>query len=131
MISYYAKNDEFYGYFDIVDEYTDIELSISLEKNLKMRGILYVKINILDTQKLDKNNTNNIYSYSIPSEDNHDYKMETDKTLGTISLNIRNLPRINDVEKKHKFIRGLFYIQIIRKQFEPIPKEEPDINTRS
>ena len=37
MISYYAKNDEFYGYFDIVDEYTDIELSISLEKNLKMR----------------------------------------------------------------------------------------------
>ena len=130
MISYYAKNDEFYGYFDIVDEYTDIELSISLEKNLKMRGILYVKINILDTQKLDKNNTNNIYSYSIPSEDNYDYKMETDKTLGTISLNIRNLPRINDVEKKHKFIRGLFYIQIIRKQFEPIPKEEPDIKDK-
>ena len=130
MISYYAKNDEFYGYFDIVDEYTDIELSISLEKNLKMRGILYVKINILDTQKLDKNNTNNIYSYSIPSEDNYDYKMETDKTLGTISLNIRNLPRINDVEKKQKFIRGLFYIQIIRKQFEPIPKEEPDIKDK-
>mgnify|MGYP007056262551 CR=1 FL=1 len=61
MISYYAKNDKFYGYFDIEDDYSDIELSITLEKNLKMNAELYVKINILDSQKLDKNNTNILY----------------------------------------------------------------------
>jgi len=32
MISYYAKNDKFYGYFDIEDGYTELELSITLEK---------------------------------------------------------------------------------------------------
>ena len=123
MISYYAKNDEFYGYFDIVDEYTDIELSISLEKNLKMNAELYVKINILNYQKQEKSNNSNIYMYSIPNEENYDYKMETDKTLGTISLNMRNLPKLKEEEKNAKFIRGLFYIKINRIKFEPIQEE--------
>ena len=123
MISYYAKNDEFYGYFDIVDEYTDIELSIALEKNLKMNAELYVKINILNYQKQEKSNNSNIYMYSIPNEENYDYKMETDKTLGTISLNMRNLPKLKEEEKNAKFIRGLFYIKINRIKFEPIQEE--------
>ena len=123
MISYYAKNDEFYGYFDIVDEYTDIELSISLEKNLKMNAELYVKINILNYQKQEKSNNSNIYMYSIPNEENYDYKIETDKTLGTISLNMRNLPKLKEEEKNIKFIRGLFYIKINRIKFEPIQEE--------
>ena len=130
MISYYAKNDEFYGYFDIEEEYTNIELSISLEKNLKMSAELYVKMNTLNINKLDKSNNSNIYSYSIPSEENCDYKMETDKTLGTISLNIRNLPKLNEEDKKNKFIRGLFYIKIKRKNFEPIPRADPDIKDK-
>ena len=130
MISYYAKNDKFYGYFDIEDEYSDIELSITLEKNLKMNAELYVKINILDSQKLDKNNTSIKYLYSIPSEDNYDYRMETDKTLGTISLNMRNFPQLNDNEKNYKFIRGLFYVKINRKIFEPIPREDQDVKDK-
>ena len=34
MKSYFAKNNVFYGYFDIMEDYSDIEISISLEKNL-------------------------------------------------------------------------------------------------
>ena len=49
MKSYLAKNNEFYGYFDITDEYSDIELSLFLEKNILMSAELYVKINIIDT----------------------------------------------------------------------------------
>ena len=124
MLSYYAKNDEFYGYFDIVDEYTDIELSISLEKNLKMDAELFVKINVLNYQKSEKSNNSNVYMYSIPSEENCDYRMETDKTLGTISLNMGNLPKLNDEDNNTKFIRGLFYIRINRKNFEPIQRED-------
>ena len=52
MKSYLAKNNEFYGYFDIIEEYSDIELSISLEKNLRMSAELYVKINIIDIKKI-------------------------------------------------------------------------------
>ena len=130
MMSYYAKNDEFYGYFDITEEYTDIELSISLEKNLKMNAELFVKINILNIDKLDKSNSSNIYIYSIPNEDNYDYKMETDKTLGSISLNMRNLPRLKEEDKKNKFIRAVFYIKINRKEFIPIPKAEPEIKDK-
>ena len=130
MMSYYAKNDEFYGYFDISDEYTDIELSISLEKNLKMDAELFVNINILNTNQLDKSNNSKIYIYSIPSEENYDYKMQTDKTLGTISLNMRNLPKLTEEEKNKKFIRALFYIKINRKEFVPIPKAEPEIKDK-
>ena len=61
--------------------------------------------------------------YSIPNEENYDYKMETDKTLGTISLNMRNLPKLKEEEKNAKFIRGLFYIKINRIKFEPIQEE--------
>ena len=130
MMSYYAKNDEFYGYFDITEEYTDIELSISLEKNLKMNAELFIKINIINIDQLDKSNNSNLYVYSIPSEDNYDYKMKTDKTLGTISLNMRNLPRLKEADKKNKFIRALFYIKINRKEFSPILKAEPEIKDK-
>ena len=85
MKSYFAKNNEFYGYFDITEEYSDIELSVSLEKNLKMNAELYVKINVIDNSKsenvIKKNDQSVLYVYSVPSEKNYDYKMVTDKTL--------------------------------------------------
>ena len=130
MMSYYAKNDEFYGYFDISDEHTDIEISVSLEKNLKMNAELFVKFNILEMNKLSKINSSNIYFYSIPSEDNYDYKMVTDKTLGTISFNIRNLTKLNEGSKNKKIVRGLFYIKINRKNFVPIQKAEPEVKDK-
>ena len=127
MKSYFAKNNEFYGYFDIMEDYSDIEISISLEKNLRMSAELYVKINVIDTIKsnkmIKKNNDSIYYIYSMPSDENYDYKMVSDKTLGTISLNIRNFPTLSDEEKRTKFIRGLFYIRINQKEFIPIPYE--------
>ena len=127
MKSYFAKNNEFYGYFDIIEEYSDIELSISLEKNLRMNAELYVKINVIDTIKsnkiIKKSNDSIYYVYSMPTDENYDYKMISDKTLGTISLNMRNFPKLSDEEKQTKFIRGLFYIRINQKEFVPIPPE--------
>ena len=127
MKSYFAKNNEFYGYFDIMDEYSDIELSISLEKNLQMNAELYVKINTIDAKKknkiIKKGNNSTYYVYSIPSDENYDYKMITDKTLGTISLNMRNFPKLSEEEKSDKFIRGLFYIRINKKEFVPLQNE--------
>ena len=127
MKSYFANNNEFYGYFDIIEEYSDIELSISLEKNLRMNAELYVKINVIDTIKsnkiIKKSNDSIYYVYSMPTDENYDYKMVSDKTLGTISLNMRNFPNLSDQEKKTKFIRGLFYIRINQKEFVPIPPE--------
>jgi hypothetical protein len=135
MKSYFAKNNEFYGYFDITDEYSDIELSISVEKNLKMSAELYVKINVIDTKKINVNNKKNsdslIYAYTMPTDEQYDYKMITDKTLGTISLNMRNFPTLSDEEKKTKFIRGLFYIRINQKEFIPLPNEEDDGNEKN
>ena len=127
MKSYFTNNNEFFGYFDIPEEYSDMELSISLEKHLKMSAELYVKINIIDTKKsnkvIKKNNSNTYYIYSVPSEKNYDYKMITDKTLGTISLNMRDFPTLTLEEKKSKFIRGLFYISINQKEFTPLESE--------
>jgi hypothetical protein len=135
MKSYFAKNNEFYGYFDITDEYSDIELSISVEKYLKMSAELYVKINVIDTKKINVNNKKNsdslIYAYTMPTDEQYDYKMITDNTLGTISLNMRNFPTLSDEEKKTKFIRGLFYIRINQKEFIPLPNEEDDGNEKN
>jgi len=127
MKSYFAKNNEFFGYFDMPEEYTDMELSLSLEKNIKMSAELYVKINIIDSKKtnnvIKKNNNSIYYIYSVPTEENYDYKMVTDKTLGTISLNMRNFPTLTVEDKKTKFIRGVFYIRINKREFTPLPNE--------
>ena len=132
MKSYFAKNNEFYGYFDITEEYSDIELSISLEKNLRMSAELYVKINIIDITKnnniIKKNNDTLYYIYSIPTDENYDYSMITDKTFGTISLNMRNFPQLSPEDKKTKFIRGLFYIRINQKEFVPLVNENDNDN---
>jgi hypothetical protein len=68
----------------------------------------------------------NLYHYSYPSEENYDYHIPTDETLGTLSLNINNLPRLNSEEKKTKFIRALIYVKLNEANFEPIhPFEGP------
>jgi hypothetical protein len=67
----------------------------------------------------------------MPTDEQYDYKMITDNTLGTISLNMRNFPTLSDEEKKTKFIRGLFYIRINQKEFIPLPNEEDDGNEKN
>ena len=124
--SFYARRNRFYGYFDIVDDYSDIELSFSIDRNILLSADLYVKINIIDTTnklKLKEGQSVNemsLYHYKYPSEESYDYYKPSDETLGTISLNLNNLPKLKPEEKSTKFIRGLIYIRLKEENFEPI-----------
>ena len=124
--SFYARRNNFYGYFDIVDDYSDIELAFSIDRNILLSADLYVKINIIDTTKKVKvkegQNINemSLYHYLYPSPENYDYYMPSDETLGTISLNMNNLPKLKPEEKSTKFIRGLIYVRLKEENFEPI-----------
>ena len=123
---YAVRGNRFYGYFDISENYGDVEISLSLEKNILLSADLYVKINIVDTTKKLKvkegQNINemNLYHYSYPSEDNYHYHIPTDEILGSLALNIQNLPKLKPEEKSTKFIRALIYVRLNEENFEPI-----------
>ena len=124
--SFGVRGNKFYGYFDITEDYGDLEIALTIEKNIFISADLYVKINIVDTStrlkvKEGENvNQMNIYHYSYPSENNYDYHVPTDSVLGTLSLNINNLPKLKPEEKTTKFIRALIYVNLNRENFEPI-----------
>jgi hypothetical protein len=124
--SFYATRNIFYGYFDVIDDYTDIELAFSIDKNILLSADLYIKMNIVDTNKKLKVkegqvvNEMSLYPYSYPGPDNYDYYMPSDETLGTISLNLNDLPRLKPEEKSSKFIRGLIYVRLKEESFDPI-----------
>ena len=133
---FYVVNQEFFGYFDINEEYNDVEFSLSVEKNLEMFADLYIKINVIDRNKItiikkikenkDKREDEfSFYHYSLPTIENYDYMATTDKTIGKISLNINNLPKLSeeDLQKGNKIIRALFYVQLNTKNFKPIAEE--------
>ena len=125
--SFYARRNNFYGYFDIVDDYSDVELSFSIDRNILLSADLYVKINIIDTTKKikvkegEKVSEMSLYHYIYPTPETYDFYMPSDETLGTISLNMNNLPKLKPEEKSTKFIRGLIYIRLKEESFEPIP----------
>jgi hypothetical protein len=110
----------------VVDDYSDIELSFSIDKNILLSADVYIKMNIIDKNKKLKpkegQNVNemSLYHYNYPGPDNYDYYMPSDETLGTISLNINDLPRLKPEEKSFKFIRGLVYISLKEENFDPI-----------
>ena len=124
--SFYARRNNFYGYFDIVDDYSDIELSFSLDRNILLSADLYVKINIIDTTKKikvkegQKLSEMSLYHYTYPTPETYDFYMPSDEILGTISLNINDLPKLKPEEKSTKFIRGLIYIRLKEENFQPI-----------
>ena len=131
--NFYVVNQEFFGYFDINEEYDNMEFSLSVEKNLKNYAEVFIKMNIIDKNEITqlKKNPNkrndefSLYHYSIPSQDNHDYYSKTDQTLGKISLNLNKLPRLTqeEIEKGNKIIRGLFYVRMGTIDFQPIKEE--------
>ena len=128
--TFYVVNQEFYGYFDINEEYDNIEFSLTVNKNLRLFAELFIKINIIDKNEITqikknpnkKNDEFSLYHYSIPSRENYDFMSITDKTLGTLSLNLNKLPRLTqkEIEKGNKIIRGLFYVSIGTLSFQPV-----------
>ena len=130
---FYVVNQQFYGYFDITEEYNDIEFSLSVENNLRLFADVYIKINVIDKKKFTeikkseekKLDEFSLYHYSLPSQINYDYIATTDRVLGKLSLNLNNLPKLSEEElqKGKKIIRGLFYVYIGQTNFEPTPEE--------
>ena len=131
---FYVINQEFYGYFDISEEYEDVEFSLSVERNLKFYAEVYIKINVIEKDKITQikkneekmNDEFSFYHYSLPSTGNYDFTAVTDKILGKISLNINNLPKFSEQElmKGNKIIRALFYVQLGKLNFEPVQEEK-------
>ena len=50
--NFYVINQELFGYFDINEEYNDVEFSLSVDNNLKYFAELFIKINIIDKAKI-------------------------------------------------------------------------------
>ena len=88
------------------------------------------KITQIKKSEEKKNDEFSFYHYSLPTTDNYDYRATTDKTLGKISLNINNLPKLSeqDLIKGNKIIRALFYVQIGTLNFDPVPEENNEIS---
>ena len=138
--SFYVVNQEFYGYFDINEEYTDVEFSLWVQNNLKMFADVYMTINTIDKFELTplkknqkkKDDQFSIYRYNYPSPEKYDQRSTTDKTLGKISLNLFNLPKLKeeDIKTGRKFVRILFFVQLGQTHFESIKEENVDDNNR-
>ena len=97
------------GYFDIYDEYDSVEFTLSILENMHLiQGTVYIKINDLEKKYGEgKSYTND---YSLPSENNYEYKESTDPYLGTLSITIDNLPKVN--KNDDRIIRALFLVKI-------------------
>ena len=103
--SYIVNDEEFYGYFDLLDKYEDIVLSVMI-KNPNDTAKLYIKYDLYDLsiENLDDNK----HKLDIPNEGNHDLKAETNKLLGSITLKIPQLPK---EKRQNKKCRVLFLIE--------------------
>ena len=113
--SYLINKNLMYGYFDIARDFSNVEISLSLEESNKKYASVYAKILIItkDPKNFISDNPDEKSKHQeIPSYKNYDYKGETDEILGTLNLNLENLPIIKDEERGIKFVRVLFTIKI-------------------
>ena len=117
--SYLINNNYMAGYFDIHEEFSNIEMSLNIEEFTQKRAYIYVKVLVLskDATKINSvNGEDKLYHYEIPSNINYDYKGRTDSVLGVANININNLPILKENEKDKKFIRAVFSVEVIKKR---------------
>ena len=128
--TFYARRNNFYGYFDITNDYTDVEIALSIENNILLAADLYVKINIVDTTQKwkqkegTKGNEMSLYKYILPTPENYDFFQTSDEVMGTIALNLNHLPKIKPEEKDTKFVRVLLYARLRDETFRPLKPME-------
>ena len=125
--SYLINKNLMSGYFDINNEYSNVEMSMSLSEYSQKKATVYVKVLVLskDAKKMSStDDKSKLLHYEIPSKDNYDYKGKTDDVLGVININLNNLPIIKESEKDKKIIRVLFSIEI--KKFGRRRKQSSD-----
>ena len=124
--SYLVNKNFMAGYFDINNEYSNVEMSLSLDEYTQKRAIIYIKVIVLskDAKKVSPlNEEDKLYHYEIPSYSNYDYKGKTNGILGALNININNLPILKDNDINNKFIRALFSIEIKRFRNRRRPKQ--------
>ena len=108
-----------YGYFDIAQDFSNVELSLSLEERNIKSVTVYAKILVINKNAKDILSTDaKNYHQEIPSSSNNDYKGKTDDLLGTLNLNLENLPIIRDSEIGNKFVRVLLTFKVSKKKTE-------------
>ena len=113
--SYLINKNFMSGYFDINNDYSNVEMSLSLEEYTQKRAKIYIRVLVLSKDAKQMSSTEDrdkLYHYEIPSNSNYDYKAKTDDVLGVININMNNLPIIKENERNNKFIRAIFSIEV-------------------
>ena len=117
--TYLIKNDNLYGYFDIYQDFQNVEVSISLSDFAQKIATVYIKLIVIekDSKKIGTANTESkLYHYEIPGKFNFDYTSKTNKYLGTMNININNIPIPKSPDKQ--FVRALFNV-ITERDYSP------------
>ena len=113
--SYLITNNQLFGYFDIYRDFQNVEMSISLHDFTQKIAKIYIKLVVIEKNSrhiFSGNRQDRLYHYEIPSYYNYDYSSKTNNYLGTMNININNLPIIKPEEVDKKFVRALFKIEI-------------------
>ena len=130
--TYYVKNRILYGYFDIFEEYSSVEISIYLKEYSSKKAVTYLKLivdnKIKKTNEIGENDKDKLKHYEIPGVNNYDYTAKTDNYLGAMNINIDNIPIIKEELKKTKIVRALFVIHIFNRYNLPYGYENNNKN---
>ena len=138
--TYLIKNDNLFGYFDIYREFQNIEMSISLNDFSQKIATAYIKAIVIEKDFKTINSANReerLYHYEIPGKYNYDYTAKTSKYLGTMNININNLPIISPEKQSKSVVRVLFHIELQKDYSFPVttgdniyPNRNNNINTQ-
>ena len=114
--TYYIKNKIMYGYFDIFEEFSSVEISVYLKEYISKRAVIYLKLivdnKIRKSNSIDEKEKDKLKHYEIPAFNNFDYMAQTDNYLGAMNINIDNIPTIKEELKNKKIVRALFVINV-------------------
>ena len=127
--TYLVKNDNLYGYFDIYQDFHNVEMSISLNNFAQKVATVFIKLIVIekDSIKINKGNREDrLYHYEIPGKNNYDYSSKTNQYLGTMNINLNNIPNLKNPDKQ--LVRALFNIEVQRDYSKPSAPR--DINSQ-
>ena len=131
--TFLIKNYQFFGYFDIINEYKNIEINLNIFDSFNYKANLYLNINYLESNKNENNLNDNNYNYILPSKNSYQFKTQTEPILGNLNLIISDYENKNNNNK----IRAIFLIEIekinvninLHDEYEiPQKKRENDLN---
>ena len=105
------KKNKFFGYFDILNTYKNIEVNVKINNEITKRLKIYVKINYLNfTEKKANDDEKDLFNYNIPTNEmNSDYSAVTDDVFGSAFINIDKFEKVSD-KNKDVIIRALIVI---------------------